>query len=144
MQATVTDVNLCLSLFQLFAFEILAFPIIQDVLKKFTVGKYSLNERACQICEKFSFRVSVFKSIFLRGREGVTGTLFKTSLWTKINQYLRNLIYLGQNMEYVVQTIKVLENSVHAETNVRFPKTGFSPHPESKQFFGVFQGCQIS
>ena len=65
----------------------------------------------------------------MRGREGVTGTLFKTSFRTKINQYLRNLIYLGQNMEYVAQTIKVLENSVRAETNVRCPKTGFSPHP---------------
>ena len=29
-------------------------------------------------------------------------------------------------MEYVVQAFKVLRNLVHAETNARCPKTGFS------------------
>ena len=30
-------------------------------------------------------------------------------------------------MKYVVQALKILRNLVHAETNARCPKTGFTP-----------------
>ena len=47
---------------------------------------------------------------------------FKNSLCTKISQYLLHLINLGQNMEHVVQAIKVLRNLVPSETSTQMSK----------------------
>ena len=41
------------------------------------------------------------------------------------NKSLRYMIYLRQNIGYVVQAIKVLRNLVLAETNAQCPKTPF-------------------
>ena len=50
---------------------------------------------------------------------------FKNGLRTKISFYLRNFIRTGQNMEYVVQALKVFRNLVQVEAKARSPKTGF-------------------
>ena len=100
-----------------------------------TVGKYWLNERG-QNLRKLSVSIGslalygtssakiFFGIYFVRGRKCVTVRHLKNSLRTKISQYLRHLIYLGQNMENVVHGIIVLINLAHVETSVRCPKTG--------------------
>ena len=55
----------------------------------------------------------------------VTGRHFEDGLRTEIGLCFSDLMQLGQNMQYVVQAIKILGNLVHAKTNARCPKTGF-------------------
>ena len=68
----------------------------------------------------------ILKSILFGVRKvSLEGTSKMARARTEISFYLRNLICSGRNMEYVVQALNVLRNSVHAETNARCPKTGF-------------------